>query len=251
MNGLGEFCGIGVGPGEPGLIPVAAWEFVKRCDVIFAPRARSMDHSVARRCLPPNEIPAGRFREVEFAIDPDRGTLRQHYAQLAQAICTELLAGRSVAWLTLGDPMTYSTYIHTLAALKDCIPELRIRTYPGVTSYCALAAAAEFPLGDGKERLLILPCPADMAELRAEIESNDIVVLMKIGAHLASVLVLLRQMGIAGHCAFGRQVGMAGEMVRMGVQGIGPEDAIGYLSTMLIRKTPPEKRPSGARQAMD
>jgi siroheme synthase len=58
MNMPGMFCGIGVGPGEPGLIPVIAWEFLKRCDVIFVPRATTMDHSVARQCLTANEIPA-------------------------------------------------------------------------------------------------------------------------------------------------------------------------------------------------
>ena len=145
MSVPGRFCGIGVGPGEPGLIPVVAWEFLKLCDVIYVPRARTMDHSVARQCLPANEIPAQRFREVEFTMDPDRDKLRQHYADLAAAISTELRAGKDTAWLTIGDPMTYSTYIYTLAALKDSMPELRPRTYPGVTSYCALAAAAEFP----------------------------------------------------------------------------------------------------------
>jgi precorrin-2 methylase len=52
----GMFFGIGVGPGEPGLIPVAAWNTLKKCQVIFVPRATTMNHSVARRCLPPDEI---------------------------------------------------------------------------------------------------------------------------------------------------------------------------------------------------
>jgi len=242
MSEPGKFCGIGVGPGEPGLIPVVAWEFLKRCDVIFVPRARSMDHSVARRCLPPNEIPEVRFREVEFTMDLDRETLRLHYAQLAAAIAIELRAGRHTAWLTIGDPMTYSTYIYTLAALKDCVPELRPRTYPGVTSYCALAAAAEFPLGESKERVLILPCPDAKADLRAAIQTNDIVVLMKIGERLPSVLALLREMGIAAHCAFGRHVGMGDQLVYTGVQAMEPDKSLGYLSTMLIRKSSPEKR---------
>ena len=79
-------------------------------------------------------------------------------------------AGKDIAYLTIGDPFTYSTYTYTLAALKDCLPELRHRTYPGVTSYCAVAAATEFPLGEGKERVLILPCPDHLPELRAAIE---------------------------------------------------------------------------------
>ena len=68
----GKFFGIGVGPGEAGLIPVAAWNTLKKCEVIFVPRAKTMDHSVARRCLPTDEIPDHRFREIEFAMETDR-----------------------------------------------------------------------------------------------------------------------------------------------------------------------------------
>ena len=127
MSVPGKFFGIGVGPGEPGLMSVIAWESLKRCDVIFVPRARTREHSVARRCLPANEIPNERFREVEFTMDSDRNRLREHYASLAETIAAELRAGKDAAWLTIGDPMTYSTYIYALAALKDRLSGLPCR----------------------------------------------------------------------------------------------------------------------------
>jgi precorrin-2/cobalt-factor-2 C20-methyltransferase len=247
MSNPGKFCGIGVGPGEPGLMSVIAWEFLKRCDVIFAPRARTMEHSVARQCLPANEIPDERFREVEFTMDSDRNRLCEHYASVAKTIAAELRAGKDVAWLTIGDPMTYSTYIYALAALKDCMPEVRHRTFPGITSYCALAAAAEFPLGESKERVLILPCPDEMLELQAAIEAHDIVVLMKIGERLPAVLGMLREMCIAKYCAFGRHVGMIDQLIHARLDQIEPEESLGYLTTMLIRKSPPKKRHAGVQ----
>jgi len=231
------FFGIGVGPGEPGLIPVTAWNTLKKCQVIFVPRAKTMNHSVARRCLPANEIPQERFREVEFAMESDRSALAEHYAKLAELIAADLNEGRDVAYLTLGDPLTYSTYIYTLAALRDRMPDLRHRTFPGVTSYCAVAAAAGFALGEGKERVLISPCPTEMAELRSMIEAHDIVVLMKIGDRLAAVLGLLRQMRIANHCAFGSHVGMTDEILYGNVADMDPNKSSGYLSTLLIRKS--------------
>ncbi len=239
------FCGIGVGPGEPGLIPVIAWEFLKRCDVIFLPRATTMDHSVARQCLPANEIPEERFREVEFTMASDRDVLCEHYASLAKSVAGELRTGKDIAYLTIGDPFTYSTYIYTLAALKDCLPELRHRTFPGVTSYCAVAAAAEFPLGEGKERVLILPCPDEMSELRAAIVAQEIVVLMKIGKRLPAVLGLLKEMGIAANCVFARHVGMDDELIYNGVEEMEPQKSLGYLATMLIRKSPQKRRRGG------
>ncbi len=248
MTPSGKFFGMGVGPGEPGLIPVVAWNTLKQCDVIFVPRAKSMSHSVARRCLPTDEIPDHRFREIEFAMETDRGILSAHYLKLAEIILVELSAGRDVAYLTLGDPSTYSTYAYTLAALQDRIPSLEYRTFPGVPSYCALAAASGFGLGEGKERVLILPCPNQMFELRSLIEAHDIVVLMKIGDRLPAVLALLHELGIAERCVFGSHVGMADAVLCADVSKMDPEERRGYLSTLLIRKDRPVKRHLGAQR---
>jgi precorrin-2/cobalt-factor-2 C20-methyltransferase len=236
MKDAGMFFGIGVGPGERGLIPLIAWQALEKCHVIFTPRARGWDHSVARKCLPANAIPEERFREIEFSMDPDRNRAAGRYAELAETIALELLGDRDVAYLTLGDPLTYSTYIYALAALKQRLPDLRHRTFPGVTSYGAVAAATGFALGEGKESVLILPCPDSADELRSIITIHDVVVLLKIGHRLPVVLHLVREMAIAEHCVFGYHVGMADEKLSMPVDGMEAEKTSGYLSTMLIRK---------------
>src|SRR5260363_365716 len=51
--------------------------------------------------------------------------------------------------------------VAAITALRDVEPALRYRTFPGVTSFAATAAALSWPLGEGKERILILPCPDD------------------------------------------------------------------------------------------
>lgn len=239
---IGTFWGIGVGPGPVGYLPLAAFDALRQADVVFAPRARSAETSVALQCLAGVDIPPQRLREVEFNMDPDRAVLREHYAQLADAIAVELCAGRNVAYLTIGDTLTYSTYGYVLAALRERLPELPHRTFPGITSYAAAASALGWPLGEGKERTLILPCPDDPLALRRDIETHDIVVLMKVGARLAWVLDLLRDMGIAEHCAFARRIGLPGEMLVTDVESLCATEAMGYLATLLIRKTPREKR---------
>ena len=238
----GLFCGIGVGPGMPGLIPVVAWDFLQNCDLILLPRAKSADQSVARSCLPPHQIPETRFREIEFAMESDRTLLAGYYLRLADEIGEEVRAGKRVAYLTIGDPLTYSTYIYLLRALRKRFPELPCRTYPGVPSYCALAAATGFAIGEGKERVLILPCPNDMHELRRLVEAHDIVILLKIGERLPAVLQLLAGMEIDDHCAFGARVGMENEVLSVGISDLSKSNPAGYLSTMLIRKKPAEPR---------
>src|SRR5947209_10625842 len=93
MRAHGMFYGIGVGPGEPGLLPVAAWRALQACDVIFAPRAESAEASAARECLRGFEIAEEKFREIVFKMSPNRDVLRTHYRELAEVIAAELRAG--------------------------------------------------------------------------------------------------------------------------------------------------------------
>jgi precorrin-2/cobalt-factor-2 C20-methyltransferase len=236
------FWGVGVGPGPAGYLPVAALEALQQADLIYAPRARGVNASVALQCLAGVPIDASKLRDIEFNMDPDRSVLSEHYAQLAGGIAQELRAGRSVAYLTIGDTLTYSTYGYVLAALQARVPGLRQRTFPGITSYAAAASALSWPLGEGKERVLILPCPETADELRHEIATHDIVVLMKIGTRLPWVLDLLRELDIARYAAFARRIGLAGEMLVNGLDNLDAQDAMGYLATMLIRRTPREER---------
>ena len=74
-------------------------------------------------------------------------TLETRYAELANSIGSEIEQGNQVGYLTLGDAMTYSTYIYTLDAVLARCPEINTLTIPGVTSFCAVAAATNWPLG--------------------------------------------------------------------------------------------------------
>ena len=242
MSTLGRFWGIGVGPGPRGLLPVAALEVLSQATIIYLPRARSADSSIARQCLDGLEIPASRLREIEFTMDPDREVLREHYSAVAADIAVELEAGRDVAYLTLGDPMTYSTYGYTLAALADRLPAATTRTFPGITSFATAAAALQWPLGEGKERVLILPCPDEGSALRQDIESHDVVVLMKIGKRLPMVLQVLREMGISEHCALAARIGLPGETLCDDLAALPDTESLGYLSTLLIRRTARKRR---------
>ncbi|MHB8346044.1 MAG: precorrin-2 C(20)-methyltransferase [Acidiferrobacterales bacterium] len=242
MNELGMFFGIGVGPGPAGYLPVAALKALQCADAIYLPRARSAELSVARQCLAGLEIPEKRLHEIEFTMDPDRAVLREHYAELADRLAAELKARRTVAYLTLGDSLTYSTYGYVLAALLDVLPQLKPKTFPGITSYAAAAAALGWPLGEGKERVLVLPCPDDPETLRRDIETHDIVVLMKIGKRLPWVLELLGKMEIAQQCALASRIGLPGEVVCGDLTQLPAVESLGYLSTMLIRRIPMERR---------
>jgi len=238
MNQSAQLIGISVGPGDPELITVKGLRSIKACDVLFAPQAKVSSESVAKGIVDYFQIPEGRFHIVEFAMERDRKSLNQRYEEVAQAIIAEVVAGKVVGFLTLGDALTFSTWIYTLGAVKKAAPELRIETIPGVTSYAALAAQAECPLGEQKERVLILPCPDEMSELRSAIESHDLVILMKIGHRFDTVVELLAEMNLMDQCILGRKVGMEGGEVYESLSALPAVQKLGYFSTMLIRSFP-------------
>jgi precorrin-2/cobalt-factor-2 C20-methyltransferase len=240
----GIFYGIGVGPGPEGFLPVAGLTALEKADIIFTPVSRDSNQSVARQCLSGINIPRQKFREIEFTMATDRNQLRSHYTELAKTIAAELGKGLSVAYLTIGDTMTYSTYGYLLAALQDQLPQLEHCTFPGITSYSAAASALSWPLGEAKERILILPCPDSPETLQQDIENHDVVILMKIGARLEWVLSLLNEMEISQHCGFARRIGLSGELLTNDIINLQTNQASGYLATLLIRKTAREKRHS-------
>ncbi|MFC4638198.1 precorrin-2 C(20)-methyltransferase [Deinococcus hohokamensis] len=237
----GAFYGLGVGPGPQGLLPVASLEVLRRADLIYAPRSWVSETSVARRALNGLAFPQDRVREVVFLMDGDDARLGEHYAALAQEIAAHVRAGHTVAYLTIGDAMTYSTLGYLVAALRRHAPGLPCHVQPGITSYATAAALTGFSLGEGRERVLILPCPDDLEALRADILSHDVVVLMKVGHRLGGVLDLLTELGIAAHCALAHRLGLDGEVVRPSLLPQPEAGRLGYLSVVLIRKEAPRR----------
>ena len=242
---MGTLVGIGVGPGPGGLVSVAGWRAIEAADRVVLPRSTRSTDSVALQALGGLTIPEEKRWSLAFLMTSDRSALTNHYARIGETVAERLKAGEHIAYLTIGDPMTYSTWIYTRDAVCDVLPEATVTTIPGVTSYAAAAAALGWPLGEGRERVLVLPCPDDLDALKADILSSDVVVLMKIGHRLSGVLKLLDAMGISQHCALARRIGLEGEVLAASVAGIEPpgdQSRLGYLSTMLIRKTPRSQR---------
>lgn len=218
-----------------GLLPVKSLEILRQVDLIYAPRSAESDSSVAVQALAGLDFPRERLREVIFRMDGDAAGRARDYEALAQELAAHGEAGKSVAYLTIGDAMTYSTLGYLVAALRRVAPWWTQHILPAPTSYATAAALTHFSLGIGKERVLILPCPEDKETLRADILSHDVVVLMKVGRRLPAVLALLNEMEIAQYCALAHRIGLDGEVILPSLAGIIP-DKQGYLSVLLIRK---------------
>lgn len=180
---MGMIYGVGVGPGDPGLLTVRATEVLAAADVVVAPSARGDGVSLALDIARPYLRADCEIVTSELPMTEARGTLRAAWACTARSLAREALVGRVVVFVTLGDPMLYSTWSYIAAALREEAPQVPVETLPGITSVSACAASAGIPLAQGREPLLIWPeAPNDYMGHWLEAIPN--VVFMKAAAHL-------------------------------------------------------------------
>jgi len=237
QTSLGSFTGIGVGPGPTGYLTVKSQQALLDADLVLVPKAQGGKSSTALTCIQDLQLPENKIVHLEYPMTNETATLDARYDEVANQIADYLQKNLRIAYVTLGDPYLFSTYIYTVQALKRKFSETEIKTYPGISSFQALASALNMPLGTGKERILILPCPETPEELELCIKQNDNVVLMKIGDRFPWVYELLEKMDILPYCALGKRIGLDNEILTSELEELDMDAKPGYLSVMLIRKS--------------
>lgn len=233
---MSKFYGIGVGPGDPELLTIKGLNALKLADIIVAPKARIKGESVARDIVEKVLDIEKEFIELEFPMTKDKEELSKRYRSAAELITGIISEGKTVAYLTIGDPLLYSTYIYLLNALKEAAPELEIETIPGIAAYSATASRLNYSLAEKDERVCICPVPKEMEALKRVVEENDTVVIMKVAKKLPEVLDLLEEMGLLKNTVLGSRVGFENEKLINGANGaFEVTEKEGYLSTLIVR----------------
>lgn len=247
----GTLYGIGIGPGDPELITLKGARLIGACRHLFVPKARTASESVALAIARPLVRPEARVEELLFPMTADREALAEKWDAAAARVAEVLAAGEDACFLTLGDPLLYSTYIYLLRALRQRLPELEVVTVPGIMAFGAAAARAEFPVGEGSHPVTIVPAADDLAAVRRALAAGGTVVLMKIGKRLPELLALLEGEELLGKSVFVSRATMADERIETDLRRLKAEAAeAGYLSIILVHAGEgPKDPPSAAGKA--
>ena len=231
----GTFYGIGVGPGDPELLTVKAAAVLGRCRHVFVPKAKISADSVALEIAKRYLGKDAAVHELLFPMLTDREALSRHWAEAAAQIAPVLRAGENACFLTLGDPLLYSTYSYLLREVKRLLPSVNAVTVPGITSFCAAAALTQFPVGEGKTPVTIVPTADDLESVHRAVKTGGTVVLMKIGGRLQEILNLLEQEGLMDNAVFVARAGQQGQQIETDLRKLKHADAqAGYLSVILV-----------------
>ena len=157
----GTLYGVGVGPGDPELLTLKAARLIRECDVAVIPqkKERCFALRIALGAVP--KLAEKPLIEIELPMTHDPVQRERAWAEGTARLAKELDAGRTVVFLTLGDPTVYSTCGYLNSRLLELGYDARM--VPGVTSFCASAAALGVPLCEDREELHLLPGSGDAA----------------------------------------------------------------------------------------
>lgn len=221
--------GIGAGCGDPSDMTVKAIDRLDKCDVVVFPagsRDRCRAYDIVQVAVP--QIVSKELRFFDFPMTRDRDELKKRRLAIYAEVKSFLQGGHDVGFVTIGDPLIYSTFSYIAAlAEKD---GYSVEVINGVPSFMSCAAQLELILGRDDEEIHIIPGTAD---IRAALRLPGMKVFMKIGRHLDVLERVLEE--TPGHTFLGAvtDCGMPEQKIYEKITDIPKKDA--YLMTAFVR----------------
>jgi precorrin-2/cobalt-factor-2 C20-methyltransferase len=234
--------GVGVGPGAPDLLTLRAVSVLRSVPVIAAPRpapgSDSLALSIAREALGP---PASQeVLLLDFPMSRDPALRRTARRAAADRVAEQLDRHLSVAFVTEGDPLVYSTFLDLLAEAPRAFPQAIVEVVPGVSSITAVAAVATVPLADGDGKLAVLPASRALDDLGRLAREFETLLLLKAGPVLPALRAALAREGLLDRAILVQEATTPRERVVRDLRTV--EERLGYFSTVLVTRAPEEPR---------
>lgn len=223
----GKLYGVGVGPGDPELLTQKAIRIMKECDAIAVPGKipeETVAYQIAKAALP--ELTKKESVGIYMPMTKDPEALAKWHEAGVQKLCAKLDEERQIAFLTLGDPTVYSTYLYLQEQIAGRGYETEIIS--GIPSFCAAAARMCRGIAKKEEQIHIIPASYQIAEA---LKLPGTKVLMKAGRNFAEVKRQLEtqdaEVWMVENC------GMETERIYEGIEKL-PEEA-GYYTLLFVK----------------
>ncbi len=153
--------GIGTGPGDKELLTIKAIKTIEKSDLIFAPNNKGKNMAI--------DTASDYIRDKKLVlIDFPMGRVtRKDYVNAAKIIMDEIPENGIGSFLTIGDPMIYSTFIYILEELEK--EDIETSVVSGIPSFVAGAGESKTPLTLKGESFLL--CDEVNEDLVKEVDS--------------------------------------------------------------------------------
>lgn len=228
-----KFYGIGTGPGDSSLVTVKAVNTLKNIDILYTPEAKqggeSLALSIVKEYIPSNvEIKSRYFPMSNHGTDKIEA-----WESISREIVNDVKDGKDVGFITLGDPMIYSTYVYLMERIMD---EVEVETIPGISSFSNIASNQNFPLVMDTDPLIVIPCTMEEEKIDEVLEKYDCIVLMKVYKRINLILEKLHKHNLIDHAILVSNSSQDKEEVFTNLRGTKIDEKISYFSTILVNK---------------
>ena len=130
--------GVGTGPGHKKFLTLKAVDVIQNAKVLFAPNNKGKNMAL-------DTIDDFIKNQKVILIDFPMGKVtKEDYINAAKIINKEIPDGETGVFLTIGDPMIYSSFIYIIEELERV--NMNIEIVPGIPSFVAGAAKSKTPL---------------------------------------------------------------------------------------------------------
>ncbi|MFP3123241.1 precorrin-2 C(20)-methyltransferase [Ectobacillus funiculus] len=232
---LGTLYGLGVGPGDPELLTVKAFRKLKESHVIAYPKKQKGSKSYAQKIIDVYVQPGEKeMLGLVFPMTKDSVILERKWSETVESVWEKLQEGKDVAFVTEGDPLLYSTFIHMMRLMQERHPEAAIEVVPGISSMNGAASRLGLPLADGDDHVAIIPARDDYDAMKRAIEEHDCVIFIKVAKVIDLMLAVLKELNLLSKASVVTKVTSDEEIIWKADELQGAE--LEYLTLMVVRK---------------
>ena len=230
---MAKFYGIGTGPGDSSLVTVKAVNTFKILDILYTPEpkkgADSLALSIVKKYLPEDlEI-----KSRHFPMSNDSFEKIQVWNDVSSEIVSDVKDGKDVGFITLGDPMIYSTYVYVMERLME---DIEVETIPGISSFSNIASNQNYPLVMDTDPLMVIPCTMEEEKIDEALGKYDCFVLMKVYKKINMILEKLEKYDLIDHAILVSNSSQEREEVFTNLRDDKIDEKISYFSTILVNK---------------
>ena len=221
---MATFYGIGIGPGDSELVTVKAKNILQTLDILYTPEAKRGSKSVALTIASPYVSDHLEIKQRHFPMVRSLEKKEPQWEQIAAEIVEDVKAGKNVGFITLGDPMVYSTYSYLLRLIGNSIDT---QTIPGITSFGSMASVLGQPLTMDEESFAVVPATADADKID-----------QALAIHLDVILPLLEKYDLIEKTFLVSHASTEKQRILYGVSDLTVDDKLDYFTTLLVKKNP-------------
>ncbi len=225
---------VGVGPGDPNYLTIAAIKAIRKSKVIFYPISgfdkKSFSLKIIEKYL--------RFKKkipIIFPMGRKEYNPQEIWKKAAEIIVKNINRHKKVVLLCLGDTSIFASSSYIVNEINENYPQVKINLIPGISSISLAAALGDFQLINQGETLKILECPDNFDDLINSIENkkNCVLAILKVGKRWQSVKKVLKANNILDKAVLAVNLGMENQFIDKASKN--NSDEIPYFSLLLIR----------------